>query len=169
MPIEEVNERRQKNAKSKQRNSFALDLIKLVKDHRNLSDEITSSSDELSFCLYESNWIGQTESCKKLLIIFCEVLKQPQELKILVYPMNLETFTTRSRHLLAKIVSGRSFVYEKIPVIIVDNFHDAIVEGQSKFADGGVAEYMNDRVVSQMVRSGGGEFSVRLDLAVHSG
>ncbi|KAJ6649327.1 Odorant receptor 94b [Pseudolycoriella hygida] len=158
LPIEEVNERQRKNAKLKLRNSFAQDLIKLVKDHQNLSEavkrfkkffsplffaqiatsgismcisvytlaynsdqnlfqtqqfavilfyatldiflamffasEITSSSDRLSFCLYESNWMGQTESCKKLLIIFCEVLKQPQELKILVYPMNLETFTS---------------------------------------------------------------------------
>ncbi|KAJ6649331.1 Odorant receptor 2a [Pseudolycoriella hygida] len=145
LPIEEVNERQRKNAKSKLRNSFAQDLIKLVKYYRNLSEtvkrfrdffsllffaqiatsgismcisvyslaynsdqnlfqtyvsmvllfyatldiffvmffasEITSSSDRLSFCLYESNWIG-------------EVLQQPQELKILVYPMNLETFTS---------------------------------------------------------------------------
>ncbi|KAJ6629742.1 Odorant receptor 22a [Pseudolycoriella hygida] len=158
VPIKEVNERRQKNGESKPRNSLAQHLIKLVKDHRNLSEtvqrfrhffsplffaqiatssislcisvyslaynsdqnlfrtvqlmvtlfyatfdiyfvmffasEISSSSGRVSFCLYESNWIGQTESYKKLLLIFCEVLKQPEELKVLIYPMNLETFSS---------------------------------------------------------------------------
>ncbi|KAJ6649328.1 hypothetical protein Bhyg_04562 [Pseudolycoriella hygida] len=52
MPIEEVNERRQKNAKSKQRNSFALDLIKLVKDHRNLSETVKRFRDFFSLLFF---------------------------------------------------------------------------------------------------------------------
>ncbi len=61
-----------------------------------LANEITLTSDELSYCLFESNWIDQTESCKKYVIIVGEVLKQPQQLAIFIYPMNLNTFTAVS-------------------------------------------------------------------------
>ncbi|XP_037039734.1 odorant receptor 94b-like [Bradysia coprophila] len=57
-----------------------------------LANDITVSSDRLSYCLFESNWIEQTESCKKYVLIMAEMLKQPQQLVILIYPMNLETF-----------------------------------------------------------------------------
>ena len=57
-----------------------------------LANDITLASDRLSYCLFESNWIEQTESCKKYVLIMGEVLKQPQQLMILIYPMNLETF-----------------------------------------------------------------------------
>ncbi|XP_037032261.1 odorant receptor 94a-like [Bradysia coprophila] len=63
-----------------------------------LANEITVASDRLSYCLFESNWIEQTESCKKYVLIMGEVLKQPQQLVILIYPMNLETFV--------KVVNG---------------------------------------------------------------
>ncbi len=60
-----------------------------------LGNEIKLSSDELSHCVYESNWIEQTESCKKCIIILTERLKQPQELIIgKLYPLNLVTFTS---------------------------------------------------------------------------
>nr|QGW45401.1 odorant receptor 28 [Bradysia odoriphaga] len=57
-----------------------------------MANEITDASDGLSYCLFKSNWIEQTESCKKYVLIMGEVLKQPQQLVILIYPMNLETF-----------------------------------------------------------------------------
>ncbi|XP_037028720.1 odorant receptor 94a-like [Bradysia coprophila] len=63
-----------------------------------LANDITVSSDRLSYCLFESNWIEQTESCKKYVLIMAEMLKKPQQLVILIYPMNLETFM--------KIVNG---------------------------------------------------------------
>ncbi|XP_037040976.1 putative odorant receptor 71a [Bradysia coprophila] len=59
-----------------------------------LANDITVASDRLSYCLFESNWIEQTESCKKYVVIMGEVLKQPQQLVVLIYPMNLETFMT---------------------------------------------------------------------------
>lgn len=57
-----------------------------------LANEITVASERLSYSLFESNWIEQTESCKKYVLIMGEVLKQPQQLVILIYPLNLETF-----------------------------------------------------------------------------
>ncbi|XP_037040972.1 putative odorant receptor 71a [Bradysia coprophila] len=59
-----------------------------------LANGITVASDRLSYCLFESNWIEQTQSCKKYVLIMGEVLKQPQQLVILIYPMNLESFMT---------------------------------------------------------------------------
>nr|QGW45433.1 odorant receptor 60 [Bradysia odoriphaga] len=57
-----------------------------------LANDITVASDRLSYCLFESNWIEQTESCKKYVVIMGEVLKKPQQLMVLIYPMNLATF-----------------------------------------------------------------------------
>ncbi len=60
-----------------------------------LGNEIQLSSDELSYCLYESNWIEQTQSCKKCITILMERLKRPQELIVgKLYPLNLLTFTS---------------------------------------------------------------------------
>ncbi len=60
-----------------------------------LGNEIELSSDELSFCVYESNWIEQTEACKMCIIILMERLKRPQELVVgKLYPLNLLTFTS---------------------------------------------------------------------------
>ncbi|XP_037037125.1 odorant receptor 94a-like [Bradysia coprophila] len=60
-----------------------------------LGNEIKLASDELSTCLYESDWIEQTESYKKSIIILTERLKQPQQLVVgIIYPLNLETFTS---------------------------------------------------------------------------
>ncbi|XP_037037390.1 putative odorant receptor 71a [Bradysia coprophila] len=59
-----------------------------------LANDITLASDRLSYYLFESNWIEQTESCKKYVVIMGEVLKQPQQLVVLIYPMNVETFMT---------------------------------------------------------------------------
>ncbi|XP_037031980.1 uncharacterized protein LOC119071247 [Bradysia coprophila] len=63
-----------------------------------LANDVTIASHRLSYCLFESNWIDQTESCKRYVLIMGEVLKQPQQLVVLVYPMNLETFV--------KIING---------------------------------------------------------------
>ncbi len=60
-----------------------------------LGNEIMLSSDELTHCLYASNWIDQTESCKKCVIILMERLKRPQELIVgKIYPINLLMFNT---------------------------------------------------------------------------
>ena len=61
-----------------------------------LANEITLESDRLSYCLFESNWFQQSEATKKCVIIMCEMIKQPQQLTIFLYPMNLETFTSVS-------------------------------------------------------------------------
>lgn len=56
-------------------------------------DEITSESGELSYCLFESNWIDQPQLSKKIMLIFAERLKKPQMLIILeLYPLTCETF-----------------------------------------------------------------------------
>ncbi|XP_037033998.1 odorant receptor 94a-like [Bradysia coprophila] len=57
-----------------------------------LANEITVASNRLSYCLFESNWVERAESGKKYFLIMGEVLKQPQQLVILIYPMNLGTF-----------------------------------------------------------------------------
>lgn len=59
-----------------------------------LGNEIKDFSDGLSFCLYESNWMVQTESCQKLFLIVVERLKKPHELTIFkLFPLNMEFFT----------------------------------------------------------------------------
>ncbi len=62
-----------------------------------LANEITIESDQLSYCLFESNWFDQSESTKKCVIILCEMIKKPHQLKVFIYPMNLEKFTSVSR------------------------------------------------------------------------
>lgn len=63
-----------------------------------LGNEIELYSNRLSQCLFESNWIEQSESHKKLLVILTEVLRQPQVLIVgKLYPLNLYTFTTVRR------------------------------------------------------------------------
>lgn len=58
---------------------------------------IKLSSNRLTYSLFESNWIGQTKSFKKSMIIFSEVSQQPHELLIgKLYPLNLQTFTSVS-------------------------------------------------------------------------
>nr|QGW45419.1 odorant receptor 46 [Bradysia odoriphaga] len=59
-----------------------------------LANEITDASDRLRYCLFQCNWIEQTEPCKKCVLIMGEMLKQPQQLVIVIYPMNLQTFMT---------------------------------------------------------------------------
>lgn len=56
-------------------------------------NEIELSSDRLSVCLFESNWIDQPESFKKTIIRFGERLKQPHQVVVgKVYPLTLGTF-----------------------------------------------------------------------------
>lgn len=59
----------------------------------NFGNEIMLTSDRLSYCVFESNWIDQPQATKKLLITFAELLKQPHEIVIgKLYPLTLETF-----------------------------------------------------------------------------
>nr|QGW45387.1 odorant receptor 14 [Bradysia odoriphaga] len=59
-----------------------------------LANEIMLSSDRLSYALFESNWITQTQSCKKYIIIVVEYLKQPRQFIVgKLFALNLETFT----------------------------------------------------------------------------
>lgn len=62
-----------------------------------MGNEIKLSSDRLSYCLFESNWIDESQSYKKYVLILAEVVKQPHELIIgKLYPLNLKTFTKAS-------------------------------------------------------------------------
>ena len=61
-----------------------------------LANDITDTSGRLTYSLFESNWVEQPELCKKYVLMMGEVLKRPQQLIILIYPMNLETFMTVS-------------------------------------------------------------------------
>lgn len=57
-------------------------------------NEIKSSSNQLSYYLFESNWINQSTSCKVCVIIFGGLLKRPHQMVVgKVYPLTLETFT----------------------------------------------------------------------------
>lgn len=58
-------------------------------------NEIKFSSHRLSYCLFESNWIEQSESNKKLILILTEVLQRSHNIIVgKLYPLNLETFTS---------------------------------------------------------------------------
>ena len=62
-----------------------------------LGNEIKLSSHRLSYCLFESNWIEQSPTCKRYIIIMTEVLKEPHEMIIgKLYPLNLKTFSSVS-------------------------------------------------------------------------
>lgn len=68
-----------------------------------LGNEIKLSSDRLSFRLYESNWIKQTDTCKRILIIVLERLKIPQEIIVgKLFPLNLESFNVVNQILFKK-------------------------------------------------------------------
>lgn len=59
-----------------------------------LGNEIKLSSNRLSYRLYQSDWIAQTESCKKMVIIVMERLKVQQELIVgRIFSLNMESFT----------------------------------------------------------------------------
>jgi len=56
-------------------------------------NDINISSDRLSYCLFESNWIDQPQATKENIMVFGELLNQPQELVIgKIYPLTLRTF-----------------------------------------------------------------------------
>lgn len=78
-----------------------------------LGNEIELSSNRLSHCLYESNWIEQTEKCKKYIMIVTEVVKRPRELTVgKLYPLNLQTFScvsTRELTILRIVSNHRIF------------------------------------------------------------
>lgn len=60
-------------------------------------NEIKLSSDRLSYSLFESDWMEQSNSCQKCIVILAEIVKQPHELVIWkLYPLNLKTFTSVS-------------------------------------------------------------------------
>jgi hypothetical protein len=57
-------------------------------------NEIKISSDRLPYCLFQSDWYDQTESSKRSIIIFAELVKHPKELVIgKLYRLTLEAFT----------------------------------------------------------------------------
>lgn len=62
-----------------------------------LGNEIKLATDELSYCIFESNWTIQSKICKKYILIVTERLKRPQEIIVgKMYPLNLATFATVS-------------------------------------------------------------------------
>lgn len=57
-------------------------------------NEIKFWSGRLLYSLFESNWMDQSQLCKKCFIIFAEVLKRPQVLVVgKLYPLDLEIFS----------------------------------------------------------------------------
>ncbi|XP_037027235.1 odorant receptor 94a-like isoform X2 [Bradysia coprophila] len=63
-----------------------------------LGNEIMLGSNDLSYYLFQSNWLDLTPSNKKCILILKERLKRPQELLVgKLYPLNLDTFTSK-RH-----------------------------------------------------------------------
>lgn len=63
-------------------------------------NEIELSSSRLSYALFESDWMDQSNVCKRSMIILMEPLKRPQKLIVAkIYPLDLEIFTN-VRHIL---------------------------------------------------------------------
>lgn len=59
-----------------------------------LGNELIVSSDRLSYCLFESNWMENVRLDKRSIFILGESLKQSREMIIgRIYPLNLKTFT----------------------------------------------------------------------------
>lgn len=62
-----------------------------------LGNEIKISSTRLLYCLFESSWMEQTETCKRKMIILSEVLKRHKLIMVAkLYPLNLEVFNSVS-------------------------------------------------------------------------
>lgn len=62
-----------------------------------MGNEIKLSKGELSYCLFESNWIEQTRASKRNFLIFNERLKKEQNLVVgKIYILSLSTFTSAS-------------------------------------------------------------------------
>lgn len=56
-------------------------------------NEITLSSDRISYCLFESDWVDQLQSTKKYIIIFGEFMQKPHKLVMIkLYSLTLEIF-----------------------------------------------------------------------------
>nr|QGW45428.1 odorant receptor 55 [Bradysia odoriphaga] len=57
-------------------------------------NEIELSSEQLGYCLFESDWIEQPQALKKCICLFDELIRQPHQFLVLkLYPLNLATFT----------------------------------------------------------------------------
>ncbi len=58
-----------------------------------IGNEIKVSSTKLIYCLFELDWMGQTETCKRMMTILAEALKQHKLIMVAkLYPLSLETF-----------------------------------------------------------------------------
>ncbi|XP_037039733.1 odorant receptor 94b-like isoform X2 [Bradysia coprophila] len=59
-----------------------------------LGNEITLTSNRLSYCVFESDWYDQPQSTKFIITILGEFLQQPQVMVVAkLYTLTLETFT----------------------------------------------------------------------------
>lgn len=57
-------------------------------------NEITVASTELQYCVFESDWVGQSKSVTSFVTIQIELLKKSQQLIILkVFPMDPHTLS----------------------------------------------------------------------------
>lgn len=62
-----------------------------------LGNEIKVSSSKLAYCLFESDWLEQTTSCKSSMVVLAEVLKRHQLIMVAkLYSLSLETFNSVS-------------------------------------------------------------------------
>lgn len=76
-------------------------------------NEIKLSSDRFTYCLFESNWIEESESTKKRFIIFGELLMRPHEVLVLkIFPLTLEIFVKVICHMFVA-----SYQFEKVFVL----------------------------------------------------
>jgi len=58
-------------------------------------NEIALASDQLSFRVYESNWMCMPIKCRKLMIIIMEQWRKPQELIVgKIFPMRIKLLTS---------------------------------------------------------------------------
>lgn len=78
----------------------------------NFGNEIKISSDRLSYCLFESNWIDQSMENKKCIIILTEILKQPNQLIVCkLYPLDLKLFSAVSFFLNCNFISKNACLF----------------------------------------------------------
>lgn len=60
-------------------------------------NEIILKSSNLSYCLYESDWIDRSEVYKKIMLTYMEMLKQPERVIIgKIFRLNLDIFMSVS-------------------------------------------------------------------------
>lgn len=89
-----------------------------------LGNEIKLSTNRLSYCLFECNWMVQSKSIKRTVMIFGELIRQPHQLVVLkIYPVTLETFTRVGFNFIKNIARmTHNFIREIVSQLMGGNF-----------------------------------------------